>query len=55
MGVRRRFRWAIGDQCIVGARAVVIKNVEDNSIVAGNPAKPIAKSSNATAPNIETI
>jgi putative colanic acid biosynthesis acetyltransferase WcaF len=31
----------IGDNAIVGARAVVIKNVEAGTIVAGNPAKVI--------------
>lgn len=33
----------IGENVIVGAGAVVTKNVEANSIVAGNPAKVIAK------------
>lgn len=31
----------IGNECIVGAGSVVTKNVPDNSIVAGNPAKVI--------------
>ena len=31
----------IGNNVIVAAGAVVIKNVEDNDIVAGNPAKSI--------------
>jgi putative colanic acid biosynthesis acetyltransferase WcaF len=31
----------VGEGAIVGARAVVMKNVEPWSIVAGNPAKPI--------------
>ena len=31
----------IGDECIVGAGSVVTKDVPDNAIVAGNPAKII--------------
>lgn len=31
----------IGNECIVGAGAVVTKDVPDHSIVAGNPAKII--------------
>jgi maltose O-acetyltransferase len=30
---------SIGDNCIVGAGSVVTKNVNDGSVVAGNPAK----------------
>ena len=33
----------IGDEVIVGAGSVVTKNVENNTIVAGNPAKIIKK------------
>ena len=33
----------IGDGAIVGAGSVVTKNVEPNTIVAGNPAKIIRK------------
>jgi putative colanic acid biosynthesis acetyltransferase WcaF len=33
----------VGEGAIVGARAVVMKNVESWTIVAGNPAKPIKK------------
>ncbi|XPF95061.1 serine O-acetyltransferase [Colwellia sp. RE-S-Sl-9] len=33
----------IGDNTIIGAGSVVVKNVADNSIVAGNPAKVIRK------------
>jgi acetyltransferase-like isoleucine patch superfamily enzyme len=33
----------IGDQVIVGAGSVVTKNVESNTIVAGNPAKVIKR------------
>lgn len=33
----------IGPNTIVGAGSVVIKNIEDNQIVVGNPAKPIYK------------
>jgi len=31
----------IGNECIVGAGSVVTKDVPDNTIVAGNPAKVI--------------
>jgi len=31
----------VGDNCIVGARAVVTRSVPANTIVAGNPAKPV--------------
>jgi maltose O-acetyltransferase len=33
----------IGDRCIVGAGAVVTKDISADSIVGGNPAKPIGK------------
>ena len=33
----------IGNRCIVGAGSVVVKTVEDNSIVAGNPARLLKK------------
>ncbi|WP_010517344.1 acyltransferase [Croceivirga radicis] len=33
----------IGSHCIVAAGSVVTKDVPDNTIVAGNPAKPIGK------------
>ena len=33
----------IGDNCIVGAASVVTRDLPDNSIAAGNPAKVIAK------------
>jgi acetyltransferase-like isoleucine patch superfamily enzyme len=33
----------IGDNCIVGAAAVVTRDVPANTIVAGNPAKPIGE------------
>lgn len=33
----------IGDDCIIGAKAVVTKNIPENSIVAGNPAKIIGR------------
>lgn len=33
----------IGDNCIIGAGSVVVKNVESNSVVAGNPAQLIKK------------
>lgn len=31
----------IGDNAVVGAGSVVTKNVEANTVVAGDPAKPI--------------
>ncbi len=31
----------IGNRCIIGAGSVVTKDVPDDSVVAGNPAKPI--------------
>ncbi|PSW57645.1 acyltransferase [Photobacterium leiognathi] len=33
----------IGKNCIIGARAVVTKNIPDYCVVAGNPAKIIKK------------
>jgi maltose O-acetyltransferase len=33
----------LGDRVIVGAGAVVTKDVPDDAIVVGNPARPIAK------------
>lgn len=36
-----RQKLTIGDHALVGLGAVVVKSVENNSIVAGNPAKPL--------------
>lgn len=44
----------IGKNCIVGARAVVTKNIPDNSVVAGNPAR-IIKSLNTISNKWERI
>ncbi len=33
----------IGKHCVIGANSMVTKNVPSNTIVAGNPAKPIGK------------
>lgn len=33
----------VGNGSLVGLGAVVIKDVEENSVVAGNPAKPLKK------------
>jgi acetyltransferase-like isoleucine patch superfamily enzyme len=38
----------IGDYSVVGAGSVVTKDVESNTIVAGNPAKPIRKTNGYT-------
>jgi putative colanic acid biosynthesis acetyltransferase WcaF len=38
----------VGEGAIVGARAVAMKNVPGNAIVAGNPARLIGSSSNGT-------
>lgn len=34
---------SIGKNCVVGARSVVTKNIPDNSVVAGNPARVIKR------------
>lgn len=34
---------SIGKNCIVGAGAVVVRDVLDDYIVVGNPAKPMSK------------
>lgn len=36
----------VGDNSIIGANSVVVKNIPENSIVAGNPANIIRKRSN---------
>ena len=36
----------IGDNCVIGANAVVTHNIPDNSIAAGVPAKVIKKIDN---------
>ena len=38
---------SIGNNVIIGAGSVVVKNVPDNSIVAGNPARVVKIISNA--------
>lgn len=38
-----RNRKIVGDNCLIGMGAVVVKNVDDNTVVYGNPAKPIEK------------
>lgn len=37
---------SIGDNAVIGAGSVVIKDVESNTVVAGNPAKPIKRINN---------
>ena len=43
LNVTIRNRKTIGENCIVGMGSVVVKDVEDNSVVVGNPAKPLIK------------
>ncbi|AND42264.1 acyltransferase [Cytobacillus oceanisediminis] len=33
----------IGDNCVIGAGSIVVKNIEENSLAVGNPAKIIKK------------
>ncbi|MDE7143260.1 MAG: hypothetical protein K2N76_00510, partial [Muribaculaceae bacterium] len=35
----------IGNRCVIGAGSVVTKNVPDDSVVAGNPARIIRRNS----------
>jgi maltose O-acetyltransferase len=44
----------VGDNCIVGAGAVVTKNIPENCVAAGNPAKVIARTDEYIA-RIKTI
>ena len=44
----------IGDNCIVGAGSVVTKNIPENCVAAGNPAKVIARTDEYIA-RIKTI
>lgn len=43
ISVSVRNRKKIGDNCLIGMGGVVVKNVENNSVVYGNPAKLIKK------------
>lgn len=43
LNVTIRNRKKIGKNCIVGMGSVVVKDVEDNMVVVGNPAKPLIK------------
>jgi acyl-[acyl carrier protein]--UDP-N-acetylglucosamine O-acyltransferase len=43
LGVTIRNRKVIGKGALLGLGAVVVKDVADNSIVVGNPAKPLVK------------
>lgn len=42
---------SIGDNVVIGAGSVVVKNVPDNVIVGGNPAKILAVNTNDIAKN----
>lgn len=41
----------IGDNCVIGAGSVVTKDVESNTIVAGNPARFIR----SITPGVQTL
>ena len=43
LNVTIRNRKTIGDNCIIGMGSVVVKDVESNTTVVGNPAKPLIK------------
>jgi UDP-N-acetylglucosamine acyltransferase len=43
LNVTIRNRKIIGENCVIGMGSVVVKDVEDNSVVVGNPAKPLIK------------
>lgn len=43
LNVTVRNRKKIGKNCIVGMGSVVVKDIEDNLVVVGNPAKPLEK------------
>lgn len=43
LNVTIRNRKKIGVNCIVGMGSVVVKDVDDNTVVVGNPAKPLVK------------
>lgn len=39
----------VGDKCVIGAGAVVVKDIEDYSIAAGNPAMVVRRRTSATS------
>ena len=43
LNVTIRNRKKIGKNCLIGMGSVVVKDIEDDSIVVGNPAKPLIK------------
>lgn len=43
LNVTIRNRKKIGQNCLIGMGSVVVKDVDDNSVVVGNPAKPLIK------------
>lgn len=43
LGVTIRNRKRVGDNCIIGMCGVVVKDIKDNAICFGNPAKPFGK------------
>lgn len=43
LNVTIRNRKKIGQNCLIGMGSVVVNDIEDNSVVVGNPAKPLVK------------
>lgn len=43
LNVTIRNRKKIGENCLIGMGSVVVKDIESNTVVVGNPAKPLIK------------